>query len=371
VAPYDATVVIKLKAAGALIAGKTNMDEFAMGSSTETSTFGPTKNPLIPGAIPGGSSGGSCAAVSGGLAYAALGSDTGGSIRQPAACCGVVGLKPSYGRVSRYGLVAFASSLDQIGPITQTVADAALLLKVIAGQDAMDATSAAVPVPDYLKDCERGIAGMKLGKPKEYFSEGLSPNIRKCFDRVFLKLKEAGAEVVDISLPHTDYAVSTYYIICTAEASSNLARYDGVKYGYRKTQQRLSDMYRETRSAFGVEVTRRIMLGTYVLSSGYYDAYYLRAQKVRTLIKKAFTEAFEHCDAIVTPVMPGPPFTLGEKRSDPMAMYLSDIFTIPVNLAGLPAMSLPYGEEHTGIQIIGPAFHESILFSVGKVIEGF
>ncbi|MEK6603460.1 MAG: Asp-tRNA(Asn)/Glu-tRNA(Gln) amidotransferase subunit GatA, partial [Nitrospirota bacterium] len=362
VPPYDATVVSRLKAQGYFLIGKTNLDEFAMGSSTENSAFGPTRNPWNLACIPGGSSGGSAAAVAADLCVAALGSDTGGSIRQPAACCGVVGLKPTYGRVSRYGLVAFASSLDQIGPITKDVRDAALMLQVIAGHDPLDSTSADVPVPDYQKALKFNLRGMKVGVPMEFFAEGLDPEVELAVRTAIIKLQELKAEIRVISLPMTQYAVATYYLIATAEASSNLARYDGVKYGYRAAKEKgLLEMYMKTRQeGFGAEVKRRIMLGTYALSAGYYDAYYGKAQAVRTLIKRDFDEAFKDVDVIVTPTMPTPAFKLGEKVQDPLQMYLSDIYTISVNLAGVPAIAVPCGFSSgklpIGLQIIGRPF---------------
>ncbi|MEK9172604.1 MAG: Asp-tRNA(Asn)/Glu-tRNA(Gln) amidotransferase subunit GatA, partial [Nitrospirota bacterium] len=362
VPPYDATVVSRLKAQGYFLIGKTNLDEFAMGSSTENSAFGPTRNPWNLTCIPGGSSGGSAAAVAADLCVAALGSDTGGSIRQPAACCGVVGLKPTYGRVSRYGLVAFASSLDQIGPITKDVRDAALMLQVIAGHDPLDSTSADVPVPDYQKALKFNLRGMKVGVPMEFFAEGLDPEVELAVRTAIIKLQELKAEIRVIALPMTPYAVATYYLIATAEASSNLARYDGVKYGYRAAKEKgLLEMYMKTRQeGFGAEVKRRIMLGTYALSAGYYDAYYGKAQAVRTLIKRDFDEAFKDVDVIVTPTMPTPAFKLGEKVQDPLQMYLSDIYTISVNLAGVPAIVVPCGFSSgklpIGLQIIGRPF---------------
>ncbi|OGJ85599.1 MAG: aspartyl/glutamyl-tRNA amidotransferase subunit A [Candidatus Raymondbacteria bacterium RifOxyA12_full_50_37] len=372
---FDATVVQKLTAAGAIVLGKTNMDEFAMGSSTENSFFGPTRNPLDPEKIPGGSSGGSAAVVGAGMAPVALGSDTGGSIRQPAACCGVVGIKPTYGRVSRYGLVAYGSSLDQIGPITTSVEDAALLLNVICGFDEMDATSSPEPVPDFTATLNKGVEGLRIGLPREYFAQGLDETVRARVMEAVDNLKAAGAQVVDISLPHTEYAVATYYIIATAEASSNLARYDGVKFGFRaKDVSTLKEMYRETRSqGFGAEVKRRIMLGTYVLSAGYYDAYYKKAQQVRTLITEDFTKAFSQCDCIVGPAMPTMPFNIGEKANDPLAMYLSDIYTISLNLAGLPGISVPFAREGdsmpVGVQVFGRAFDEATVLAVAQAME--
>ncbi|MFM8656286.1 MAG: Asp-tRNA(Asn)/Glu-tRNA(Gln) amidotransferase subunit GatA, partial [Chthoniobacterales bacterium] len=341
-APYDATVIKKLRAAGAIPFGRTNMDEFAMGSSTENSAIQITRNPRDPERIPGGSSGGSAAVVAADEALASLGTDTGGSIRQPAALCGCVGLKPSYGRVSRYGLVAFASSLDQIGPFTHTVEDAALVLQAIAGHDPMDSTSLDVPVPDYSATLNDGVKGMKLGVPKEYFVEGMDPQVEKRVREAIETYRGLGAEIVEVSLPHTKYAVADYYIIATAEASANLARFDGVRYGKRAEAPRdLADHYGRTRGeGFGKEVKRRIILGTYVLSSGYYDAYYLRAQKVRTLIRRDFEEAFKKVDGLLSPTSPVPAFKIGERMSDPLQMYLADIFTIAANLAGICGISI-------------------------------
>ena len=375
VPPYDATVVSRLKAQGYFLIGKTNLDEFAMGSSTENSAFGPTRNPWNLACIPGGSSGGSAAAVAADLCVAALGSDTGGSIRQPAACCGVVGLKPTYGRVSRYGLVAFASSLDQIGPITKDVRDAALMLQVIAGHDPLDSTSADVPVPDYQKALKFNLRGMKVGVPMEFFAEGLDPEVELAVRTAIITLQELKAEIKVISLPMTQYAVATYYLIATAEASSNLARYDGVKYGYRAAKEKgLLEMYMKTRQeGFGAEVKRRVMLGTYALSAGYYDAYYGKAQAVRTLIKRDFDEAFNDVDVIVTPTMPTPAFKLGEKVQDPLQMYLSDIYTISVNLAGVPAIVVPCGFSSgklpIGLQIIGRPFEEAKIIRAAYAYE--
>ncbi len=371
---FDSTVVTKLKNAGAVIMGKTNMDEFAMGSSTETSFKGPTRNPIDPDKIPGGSSGGSAAVVAAKTAPAALGSDTGGSIRQPAACCGIVGLKPTYGRVSRYGLVAFASSLDQIGPLTRDVRDSALILSVISGHDPMDSTSSSNPVPDYLGMLDAGVKGLKIGMPKEYFAEGLNPEIKYAVVKAIDLLKSNGATVEEMSLPHTEYAVATYYIVATAEASSNLARYDGVKYGFSSPDaDTLKDLYVNTRSmGFGMEVKRRIMLGNYVLSSGYYDAYYKKAQRVRSLLTQDFKEAFKKYDAIVCPTMPSPPYSIGEKIDDPLSMYLGDIYTTSVNLAGLPGLTVPFGNAGglpVGVQLIGPWFGEGTLFRMGRVLE--
>jgi len=373
--PYDATVVARLKEAGAIFLGKTNMDEFAMGSSTENSAFEKTKNPWDLSRIPGGSSGGSAAAVAASEATAALGSDTGGSIRQPAACCGVVGLKPTYGRVSRYGLVAFASSLDQIGPLTKDVTDTATLMNVIGGYDPSDSTSADLSMPDLTRALTRDVRGVRLGVPKEYFIEGMDPEVEASVGEAIETLKRLGAEVKEISLPHTDYAVATYYILATAEASSNLARYDGVRYGSRTPEARdLLEMYMKTRAeGFGPEVKRRIMLGTYALSAGYYDAYYKKAQQVRTLIKRDFDEAYKTVDVIVTPTAPTPAFRFGEKTADPLQMYLSDIFTISVNLAGIPAISLPGGFTKgglpIGLQVLGRAFDEEGVLRVAYAFE--
>ena len=375
ISPYDATVVKKLKEKGAIVVGKNNLDEFAMGSSTETSYFGPTRNPWDLERVPGGSSGGSAAAVAARSAIASLGSDTGGSIRQPAALCGVVGLKPTYGRVSRFGLTAFASSLDQIGPITKNVEDAAYLLNVISGQDAKDATSARVPVPDFLAGLNNEVKGLRAGLPKEYFVEGIEPEVKEKVLEAVKKLESLGVKVEEISLPHTEYAVETYYIIAPAEASSNLGRFDGVRYTYRaKDYKGLVDMFCKTRAeGFGDEVKRRIMIGTYTLSAGYYDAYYLKAQKVRTLIYQDFEKSFESVDFIVTPTSPTTAFKLGEKTADPIKMYLSDIFTIAVNLAGLPAISIPCGFDEKGLpiglQIIGKAFDEETILNVANALE--
>ena len=375
ISPYDATVIKRLRERGASFVGKNNLDEFAMGSSTETSYFGPTRNPWDLERVPGGSSGGSAAAVSARSAIASLGSDTGGSIRQPAALCGVVGLKPTYGRVSRYGLTAFASSLDQIGPITKTVEDAAYLLNIISGQDSKDATSVRIPVPNFLENLNSEIKGLKAGLPKEYFVEGIEPEVKEKVLEAVKKLESLGVEIEEISLPNTKYAVETYYIIAPAEASSNLGRFDGVRYTYRaKDYKDLIDMYCKTRAeGFGDEVKRRIMIGTYTLSAGYYDAYYLKAQKVRTLIYQGFQNAFEKVDFIVTPVSPTTAFKIGERTNDPIKMYLSDIFTIAVNLAGLPAISIPCGFDSknlpVGLQIIGKAFDEVTILNVANVIE--
>ena len=377
-APYDATVITKLRAAGAIPFGRTNMDEFAMGSSTENSAIQVTRNPRDPERIPGGSSGGSAAVVAADEALASLGSDTGGSIRQPAALCGCVGLKPSYGRVSRYGLVAFASSLDQIGPFTHTVEDAALVLQAIAGHDPLDSTSLDVPVPDYSAHLNDGVKGMKLGVPKEYFVDGMDPQVEARIREAIEVYRGLGAEIIEVSLPHTKYAVADYYIIATAEASANLARFDGVRYGKRAEAPRdLADHYGRTRGeGFGKEVKRRIILGTYVLSSGYYDAYYLRAQKVRTLIRRDFEEAFQKVDGLLSPTSPVPAFKIGERMSDPLQMYLSDIFTIAANLAGICGISLPCGDADVdgkmlpvGLQIMAPAFEEARLLRIAQAYE--
>lgn len=377
--PYDATVIGKLRSQGMVVQGHTNMDEFAFGSSTENSCYGPTHNPWDLTRVPGGSSGGSAAAVAAHEAIWAIGSDTGGSIRQPAAFCGVVGLKPTYGRVSRYGLIAFASSLDQIGPITKDVQDAACLLGILAGHDPMDSTSGDLPVPDYASALGKDIKGLKIGVPKEYFIDGLAPEVRAAVEEAINLLKGMGATIVDISLPHTEYCVATYYIIATAEASSNLARYDGVRYGLRRTppQPRKSaivDMFEETRDqGFGEETKRRIMLGTFSLSSGYYDAFYLRGQKVRTLIKNDFDRAFEEVDAIVMPTSPTTAFKIGEKTNDPLAMYLSDIYTIFANLSGVPAISLPCGFSKEGLpiglQVCAKAFDEEMMLRIAYQYE--
>jgi aspartyl-tRNA(Asn)/glutamyl-tRNA(Gln) amidotransferase subunit A len=373
--PYDCTAVARLEAAGAVILGKVNCDEFAMGSSNENSAWHPVHNPRDLSRVPGGSSGGSAAAVAADMAVAALGSDTGGSIRQPASFCGVVGLMPTYGRVSRYGLIAFASSLDHIGALTRTVKDAAIVLKTIAGRDPMDATSADVPVPDYVAELEKPVRGLRIGVPKEYFGEGLDVEVRNAVEAAIQKLAQLGCEVVPISLPHTKYAVPTYYVVATAEASSNLARFDGVRYGYRAQDARtLSEMYRKTRNqGFGAEVKRRIMLGTYVLSAGYYDAYYLKAQKVRTLLARDFEEAFKKVDAIVTPTCPTTAFKLGEKVDDPLAMYLADIYTVTADLVGIPGISVPCGESKEklpiGLQILGKHFDESTILRLAHRVE--
>ncbi len=377
--PYDATVVRKLRAAGAIPFGRTNQDEFAMGSSTENSALKVTCNPHDPERIPGGSSGGSAAAVADGTAIAALGSDTGGSIRQPGSHCGVVGLKPSYGRVSRYGLVAYASSLDQIGPLTRTVEDAAMILQAIAGFDPADSTSLDVPVDDYLSGLNDGVKGMKLGVPKEYFGDGIDAGVRKLVEAAIQKLAAQGAEIVDISLPNTEHAVATYYIIAPAEASSNLSRFDGIRYGHRAANPAdILDLYKKSREeGFGPEVKRRIILGTYVLSSGYYEAYYGRAQKVRTLIRRDFENAFQQVDAIVSPVAPTPARKIGAFANDPLHEYLSDIFTLSANLAGIPGISVPCGVTDfdggtnlpVGLQILGPHLGEAKLLRIAKAAE--
>lgn len=375
VPPYDAHVIQRLHQAGAVIVGKANTDEFTMGSTCESSFFGPTRNPHDLGTVPGGSSGGSAAATAAEECIAALGSDTGGSIRQPASFCGVVGIKPTYGRVSRYGLIAYASSLDQIGPMTKTVEDAALVLSVIAGHDERDTTSLDAPVPDYLAEMNRSVWGLRLGLPREYFGEGLDPEVEKIVLDAVDILKSEGAEVVDVSLPNLEYAIPTYYLLATAEASANLERYDGVRYGYRAPDpENLFEMYSKSRSqGFGAEVKRRIMLGTYCLSAGYYDAYYRKAQKVRRLIKEDFDAAFEKVDALVTPVAPTPAFPLGSKLNDPLQMYLADIYTISLNLAGLPGISVPGGKTTgklpVGVQLMGRALEEGALFALAAAIE--
>jgi aspartyl-tRNA(Asn)/glutamyl-tRNA(Gln) amidotransferase subunit A len=372
---YDATVTRKLKEAGMVFVGKTNMDEFAMGSSTENSYFGPTRNPWDLGRIPGGSSGGSAASVAADECIFSLGSDTGGSIRQPAACCGIVGLKPTYGRVSRYGLVAFASSLDQIGPFAKDVWDTALLLTAISGYDPCDSTSVDLPVPDYTRALGHDLNSLVLGVPREAFGEGIDPEVEATVKEAIRTMEKLGARIVDVSLPHSQYAVAVYYLIAPAEASSNLARYDGVKYGFRaKGSHDLLEMYKETRSqGFGSEVKRRIMLGTYALSAGYYDAYYRKASQVRTLIGKDFEQAFRQCDALVLPTAPTPAFKIGEKVDDPLQMYLSDIYTIPCNLAGLPGLSLPCGFSQAGLpiglQILGNHFQEEKILRVAYAYE--
>lgn len=373
--PYTATAVKKLEEAGAIIVGKTNLDEFAMGSSTENSAFGPVRNPINTELTPGGSSGGSAVAVAAGHTPIALGSDTGGSIRQPASFCGVVGLKPTYGRVSRYGLVAFASSLDQIGPFATNVADAARALQVISGRDPHDSTSSNQPVPDYLSALSGDIKGLRVGVPPECFGEGLDAEVKEKVEAGIRRLADQGAEIVEISLPHTKYAIAVYYIIATAEASANLARYDGVRYGFRAEDARtLSEMYRKTRDeGFGAEVKRRIMLGTFALSSGYYDAYYEKAQRVRRMLVNDFAEAFKKCDVIATPTAPTPAFKIGEKSDDPLAMYLSDIYTVTINLTGVPAISVPCGNSSEGLpiglQLIGDHFDEARLLNAAYALE--
>jgi len=372
--PYDATAVAKLRAEGAVVFGRLNMDEFAMGSSNENSAYKPVRNPYDTSKVPGGSSGGSAASVSADEAAASIGTDTGGSIRQPASFCGCVGVKPSYGRVSRYGLTAFASSLDQIGPLAKDVADAALLTEIMCGFDKFDSTSVHEDAPELLSSMKEGIKGRTLGLPKEFFQGGLDPEVEACLREAVEVCRTAGAEIVDISLPHTDYAIATYYIVATAEASANLARFDGVRYGNRIAGSDPIEMYEKTRSAgFGSEVKRRIILGTYVLSSGYYDAYYLKAQKVRTLIRRDFDEAFKKCDAILTPSTPSAAFGFGEKTDDPLQMYLSDIFTVTANLAGICGMSVPCGftkeDLPVGLQILGPAFKEENIFRVAHAYE--
>ncbi|MGC2697810.1 MAG: Asp-tRNA(Asn)/Glu-tRNA(Gln) amidotransferase subunit GatA [Candidatus Angelobacter sp.] len=374
--PYDGTAVARLEAAGAIVLGKMNCDEFAMGSSNENSAYGPVCNPHDKSRVPGGSSGGSAAAVAAGTAVATLGSDTGGSIRQPAAFCGVVGLMPTYGRVSRYGLIAFASSLDHIGPLTRTVKDAAILLRIIAGRDPLDSTSADVPVPNYEDELAKPISGLKIGVPPEYFGEGLDPEVGSAVEAGIATLRSAGCEIIPISMPHTAYAIPTYYVIATAEASANLARYDGVRYGYRaKGARTLSEMYRKSRDeGFGPEVKRRIMLGTYALSSGYYDAYYLKAQRVRTLLTRDFQEAFQKVDAIVTPTAPTAAFKIGEKSDDPLSMYLADIYTVTADLAGIPGISVPCGKTQSGLpiglQVLGQHFDESTVLRIASAVEG-
>lgn len=380
-APYDATVIARLRAADAVLVGKTNLDEFAMGSSTENSAFGPVRNPWDPSRTPGGSSGGSAAAVAARLTPGALGSDTGGSIRQPASLTGVVGLKPTYGRVSRYGLVAYASSLDQVGPFANDVRSAARVLSVIAGRDERDSTTADVPVGDYESACDRGLSGLRLGIPREYFAEGLDEEVAASVRAAIRELEHAGATLHDVDMPHTRYGVATYYLVATAEASSNLARFDGVRFGLRmeKIGADLQSMYETTRDAgFGTEVKRRIMLGTYALSAGYYDAYYRKAQQVRTLVKRDFERAFEQVDALLAPVSPTVAFTLGEKMDDPVKMYLSDVYTLPANLAGVCALSVPASPAPArsnrptlpiGLQLLAPAFGEEQLFQIGAAWE--
>ena len=373
--PYDATAVRKLEAAGAVLLGKLNCDEFAMGSSNENSAYGPVRNPRALGRVPGGSSGGSAAAVAAGFAAATLGTDTGGSIRQPAAFCGVVGVLPTYGRVSRYGLIAFASSLDRVGPLTADVTDAATMLGVLAGPDPLDATSTDRPADDYVGELTKAVGGLRVGIPEEYFGEGLDPEIRGAIEGVLDGLREQGCELVRVSLPHTKYAIPTYYVLATAEASSNLSRFDGVRFGPRaKDAGTLSAMYRKTREeGFGAEVKRRILLGTYALSAGYYDAYYRKAQQVRTLVTRDFLAAFERCDVMVSPMTPTPPFKLGEKADNPMAMYLADVYTVAASLAGICGMSVPCGETRAklpiGVQIMGPHFGEAPMLRAGLAVE--
>lgn len=374
VPPYDATVIAKLRAAGAVFLGKANMDEFAMGSSTENSAFGPTRNPYDLARVPGGSSGGSAAAVAAGECLAALGTDTGGSIREPASFCGVVGLKPTYSRVSRYGVIAYASSLDQVGPFAKTVRDVAIVLSEIAGVDPRDSTCSARPVPNYELALTGKADAIRIGVPREFFVEGMEGAVEDAVHSALKQFETLGARVVEVSLPHTEYAVAAYYLIATAEASANLARYDGIRYGLRVEADNPLDLYNRTRErGFGAEVKRRIMLGTFALSAGYYDAYYLKAQKVRTLIRQDFERAFEHCDIIVTPVAPTTAFKLGERTADPLQMYLSDIFTISVNLAGLPGLSVPCGHDEggmpIGLQLIGPPFGEEIILRAGDAYE--
>jgi aspartyl-tRNA(Asn)/glutamyl-tRNA(Gln) amidotransferase subunit A len=374
ISPYDATAVERLETAGAVILGKTNCDEFAMGSSNENSAYGPVRNPEATDRVPGGSSGGSAAAVAAGLAVAALGTDTGGSIRQPGALCGIPAMMGSYGRVSRYGLIAFASSLDRIGPFANNVRDVATVLQIIAGRDPHDSTSTIAPVPEYLAEMGKSVAGLRIGIPKEYFGEGMDSEVRKKIEAGIQVLKKIGCNIVEISMPHTDYAIATYYIIATAEASSNLARYDGVRYGLRVADDSLLAMYRKTRGAgFGAEVKRRIVLGTYVLSAGYWDAYYLKGQKVRALIARDFRDAFTEVDAIVTPTSPVPAFKLGERTADPLQMYLADIYTVTGSLAGVPGISVPCGKVcgklPVGLQIFGPPFGEARVLQVAHAFE--
>jgi aspartyl-tRNA(Asn)/glutamyl-tRNA(Gln) amidotransferase subunit A len=374
VSPYDATVIERLLADDAILIGKTNLDEFAMGSSTENSAFGPVLNPVDETRVPGGSSGGSCVAVAAGMAHTALGTDTGGSIRQPASFCGIVGLKPTYGRVSRYGMVALSSSFDQIGPFAANVTDAARVLQVIAGHDERDSTSANIPVPDYAAALTGSVGGLRIGLPEEAFGEGLEDDVRAAVERAIGMLRDRGAVVTPVSLPHARYHISTYYILMTAEASSNLARYDGVRFGHRSATARdLQEVYTASRSeGFGAEVKRRIMLGTYVLSAGYYDAYYRKAQKVRRLIQNDFFEAFKSVDCIVMPTAPTPAFRIGEKSADPLTMYLSDIYTVSANLAGVPAISVPCGTAAglpVGVQFIGRQFDEATVLNAAYALE--
>jgi aspartyl-tRNA(Asn)/glutamyl-tRNA(Gln) amidotransferase subunit A len=374
VPPYDATAIERLEAAGAVLLGKTNCDEFAMGSSNENSAYGAVRNPVALDRVPGGSSGGSAAAVAAGLAVAALGTDTGGSIRQPGACCGIPAMMPTYGRVSRYGLIAFASSLDRIGPFAGSVADAAAVMSVIAGHDPNDSTSAPLPVPDYAAELHKPLQGMRIGVPEDYFGAGLDAEVKARVLSAIVELERLGCRRVPLHMPHTDFAIAVYYIIATAEASSNLARFDGVRYGLRVSDKTLIGMYRKTRArGFGAEVKRRIMLGTYALSSGYYDAYYLRAQKVRSLIARDFSDAFQKVDAIVTPTMPTPAFRLGEKTADPLQMYLADIYTVTGSLAGIPGISIPCGKTGAGLpvglQIFGPHFSEARVLQLARAYE--
>lgn len=372
--PYDATAVARLESAGAVILGKTNCDEFAMGSSNENSAYGPVRNPVALDRVPGGSSGGSAAVVAAGLAVAALGTDTGGSIRQPGACCGVPALMPTYGRVSRYGLIAFASSLDRIGPFTTNVVDSASILSIMAGHDPNDATSVLASVPDYAVEARKALPALRIGVPDEYFGDGLDPEVRSKIEAGIALLEKLGCKRVRLRMPHTEYAIATYYIVATAEASSNLARYDGVRYGLRVPGATLTEMYRKTREqGFGPEVKRRIMLGTYALSAGYYDAYYLRAQKVRALIARDFTEAFGKVDAIITPTAPTPAFKLGERTADPLQMYLADIYTVTGSLAGIPGISIPCGLTKAnlpvGMQIFAPHFAEGRILQIAHSFE--
>ncbi len=372
--PFDATAVERLERAGAILLGKTNCDEFAMGGSNENSAYGPVRNPVAMDRVPGGSSGGSAAAVAGGLAVAALGTDTGGSVRQPGSFCGIPAMMPTYGRVSRYGLIAFASSLDRVGVFAGNVRDVATIMGTMAGSDPMDSTAAAVPVPDYLQGLDAPVKGLKIGVPTDYFAEGLDPAVREKVEAGIRLLERLGCERIPLRMPHTEYAVGTYYLVATAEASSNLARYDGVRYGMRVPGATLIEMYRKTRGAgFGAEVKRRIMLGTYSLSAGYYDAYYLKAQKVRALIARDFTEAFEKVDAIVTPTSPVPAFRLGERTLDPLAMYLADIYTVTGSLAGVPGISVPCGKTSeglpVGLQIFGQTFGEGRVLQLANAFE--
>jgi len=374
VPPFDATVIARLRAEGAVFVGKANMDEFAMGSSTENSAYGPTRNPYDLERVSGGSSGGSAAAVAAFECLASLGTDTGGSIREPASFCGVVGIKPTYSRVSRYGVIAYASSLDQVGPFSRTVRDAAIMLRSLAGVDPSDSTCSARPVPDYERALTGDVKGLRIGVPKEYFVEGMQPEVEKSVREALANLQKAGARTVEISLPHTSYAVAAYYLVATAEASANLSRYDGIRYGLRVPAENNIELYEKSRAeGFGAEVKRRIMLGTFALSAGYYDAYYLKGQKVRTLIRRDFERALESCDVVMAPVAPTTAFKLGEKTDDPLTMYLSDIFTISVNLAGLPGMSMPCGYDDKGLpiglQIIGAPFSEETIFRVGDAYE--